>query len=53
MAGKNTKGSNDRQSWKKGDVVFTDRNGKPIDIEKFAQAALKSAAKPTAKPKKK
>lgn len=51
MAGKNTKGTApDRFSWKAGDVIVTDRNGKQVDMKKFAQEALRAEA---AKSKKK
>lgn len=49
MAGKNTGTKSDRYSWKKGDVVVTDRTGKPIDMKKFAQDALKAAKQPKKK----
>ena len=32
--------TNDRYEWKAGDVVITDRDGKPIDMEEFAAEAL-------------
>ena len=49
MAGKNTKTSrDDRYSWKKGEVVITDRNGKPVDLSKLDD---KPAAKKPAKKK--
>lgn len=45
MAGKKNT-AQDRYTWKKGEVVITDRNGKPIDMNKLND---KPAAK---KPKK-
>ena len=54
MAGKTeTKGTrSERYTWKKGDVIITDRNGNPIDFAKLNKASKAPAAKkPTAKKK--
>lgn len=48
MAGKSTR--DDRYSWKKGDVIITDRNGKPVDPRTLDD---KPAKKPATKSKKK
>ena len=34
---------NDRFEWNAGDVVITDRDGNPIDMEAFAAEALDEA----------
>lgn len=35
---------NDRFIWKAGDVVITDKDGRPIDLNKLAQLAREKAA---------
>lgn len=54
MAGKNesSKGTrSERYTWKKGDVVVTDRNGNPIDFNKLNKASKAAAKAPATKKK--
>ena len=39
----------DKFVWKAGDVVLTDKDGRPIDLKKLAQLAKEKAAEQNAK----